>query len=451
MKTARGGYDGRGVWVVRTADEPTALAAELGDRRDPRRRVLRPAAARARRARRPLAVRAGRRLAGRGDRAAGRHLRRGDRARRPGWTTTPPPPPAVSRCASRPSWASSGCWRSSCSRSDPAPRGAGRHRRQRARHAPAQLRALDDGRLGDQPVRAAPARGAGLSARAAPTRSRRSRSWATCWAAQAARPTAPGIGMDERVHHLAARFPDVKVHLYGKAFRPGRKLGHVNVVGSDLGELRRTGPARRRLPGRRDAGRTATTCTAARPARRPADGDARRWQGPEVGPLVGLIMGSDSDWPVMSGAAELLDEFDVDLRGRRRLRAPHPAADAGLRHRGRGPGAPGDHRRGRRRRAPAGHGRLGDGAAGDRRAGAAGHPRRAGLAAVDRADAGRASRSRTVSIGGARNAGLLAVRILASAGDDTGRRLDRRLREHADGLEKMVLDKDSALRERTGH
>jgi len=42
-----------------------------------------------------------------------------------------------------------------------------------------------------------------------------------------------GIGMDERVHHLAARFPDVKVHLYGKSFRPGRKLGHVNVCGDD--------------------------------------------------------------------------------------------------------------------------------------------------------------------------------------------------------------------------
>ena len=50
---------------------------------------------------------------------------------------------------------------------------------------------------------------------------------------------ATPMGMDERLHHLAARFPDVKVHLYGKAFRPGRKLGHVNVIGSDLGELRR--------------------------------------------------------------------------------------------------------------------------------------------------------------------------------------------------------------------
>ncbi len=47
------------------------------------------------------------------------------------------------------------------------------------------------------------------------------------------------IGMDERVHHLAARFPQVKIHLYGKAFRPGRKLGHINVLGANLPELRR--------------------------------------------------------------------------------------------------------------------------------------------------------------------------------------------------------------------
>lgn len=33
---------------------------------------------------------------------------------------------------------------------------------------------------------------------------------------------------------LLARYPDVKVHLYGKEVRPGRKLGHVTVYGSDL-------------------------------------------------------------------------------------------------------------------------------------------------------------------------------------------------------------------------
>jgi 5-(carboxyamino)imidazole ribonucleotide synthase len=49
----------------------------------------------------------------------------------------------------------------------------------------------------------------------------------------------PATGMDERVHHLGARFPAAKVHLYGKSFRPGRKLGHVNVGGADLAEVRR--------------------------------------------------------------------------------------------------------------------------------------------------------------------------------------------------------------------
>lgn len=42
----------------------------------------------------------------------------------------------------------------------------------------------------------------------------------------------PAMSMDERVHHLGARFPHAKVHLYGKSERPGRKLGHVNVVGA---------------------------------------------------------------------------------------------------------------------------------------------------------------------------------------------------------------------------
>ena len=29
--------------------------------------------------------------------------------------------------------------------------------------------------------------------------------------------------------HVMARDPGLKVHLYGKAVRPGRKIGHVNV------------------------------------------------------------------------------------------------------------------------------------------------------------------------------------------------------------------------------
>ncbi|ADU00666.1 phosphoribosylaminoimidazole carboxylase [Mycolicibacterium gilvum Spyr1] len=44
-------------------------------------------------------------------------------------------------------------------------------------------------------------------------------------------PETPAMSMDERVHHLFARMPDAKVHLYGKEERPGRKIGHVNIVG----------------------------------------------------------------------------------------------------------------------------------------------------------------------------------------------------------------------------
>ncbi len=45
-------------------------------------------------------------------------------------------------------------------------------------------------------------------------------------------------GLDERVHHLMARWPEVKIHLYGKGFRPGRKVGHVTALGDDLDQVR---------------------------------------------------------------------------------------------------------------------------------------------------------------------------------------------------------------------
>jgi 5-(carboxyamino)imidazole ribonucleotide synthase len=38
--------------------------------------------------------------------------------------------------------------------------------------------------------------------------------------------------------HLMARDPGLKIHLYGKGVRPGRTIGHVNVSGTDLDDLR---------------------------------------------------------------------------------------------------------------------------------------------------------------------------------------------------------------------
>ncbi|MCF4120102.1 5-(carboxyamino)imidazole ribonucleotide synthase [Antribacter sp. KLBMP9083] len=37
---------------------------------------------------------------------------------------------------------------------------------------------------------------------------------------------------------VLSEFPEARVNLYGKGVRPGRKLGHVNVSGSDLDEVR---------------------------------------------------------------------------------------------------------------------------------------------------------------------------------------------------------------------
>ncbi|HEY2947419.1 MAG TPA: 5-(carboxyamino)imidazole ribonucleotide synthase [Micromonosporaceae bacterium] len=47
-----------------------------------------------------------------------------------------------------------------------------------------------------------------------------------------------GISIDERLHHLFAADPGIKVHLYGKQVRPGRKIGHVTALGTDLTEVR---------------------------------------------------------------------------------------------------------------------------------------------------------------------------------------------------------------------
>jgi len=44
-----------------------------------------------------------------------------------------------------------------------------------------------------------------------------------------------------RLAHVMAADPGVKVHLYGKVVRPGRKIGHVTVAGEDVAGLRDRG------------------------------------------------------------------------------------------------------------------------------------------------------------------------------------------------------------------
>jgi 5-(carboxyamino)imidazole ribonucleotide synthase len=50
-----------------------------------------------------------------------------------------------------------------------------------------------------------------------------------------------GSELGDPAARLADALPtdDVHVHLYGKTWRPGRKLGHVTALGRDVDEARR--------------------------------------------------------------------------------------------------------------------------------------------------------------------------------------------------------------------
>ena len=195
---------------------------------------------------------------------------------------------------------------------------------------------------------------------------------------------------------------------------------------------------------------TGVPSEAARPGA--ADGD---WSGePDRAaagrpPWVGLIMGSDSDWPVMSGAGEVLDDFEVgyEVGVLSAHRTPQRMLDYALSAAGRGlrviiAGAGG-----------AAH--LPGMVASATVLPVIGVP--VPLATLDGMDSllsivqmPAGIPVACVSIGGARNAGLLAVRILASAPDQTGRRLAGELAAYGDDLQATVMAKHQVLRTRTG-
>ncbi|MDN4520292.1 5-(carboxyamino)imidazole ribonucleotide mutase [Mycolicibacterium austroafricanum] len=160
-------------------------------------------------------------------------------------------------------------------------------------------------------------------------------------------------------------------------------------------------------------------------------------------PRVGLIMGSDSDWPVMSEAAEALAEFEVPFEvgvvsahrtPARMLSYAAEAAGRGLEVIIAGAG---------------GAAHLPGMVASATPLPVIGVP--VPLARLDGLDSllsivqmPAGVPVATVSIGGARNAGLLAVRILGAADGA----LRDRMAAYQASLEQMVLQKDEALRQK---
>jgi 5-(carboxyamino)imidazole ribonucleotide mutase len=160
-------------------------------------------------------------------------------------------------------------------------------------------------------------------------------------------------------------------------------------------------------------------------------------------PLVGVIMGSDSDWPVMSGAADALNDFEVphEVRVISAHRTPREmlsyasgAAPRGLRVIIAGAG---------------GAAHLPGMVAAVTPLPVIGVPvplkyldGMDSLLSIVQMPAGVPVA--TVAVGNARNAGLLAVRILAAA--DTALRI--RMLEFQEGLRQTAQAKDEALREK---
>ncbi|WP_329052014.1 5-(carboxyamino)imidazole ribonucleotide mutase [Amycolatopsis sp. NBC_01488] len=165
-----------------------------------------------------------------------------------------------------------------------------------------------------------------------------------------------------------------------------------------------------------------------------------------MAPQVGVIMGSDSDWPTLEAAGAALDEFGVEYEvgvysahrtPQRMLDYATSAVARGLRVIIAGAG---------------GAAHLPGMVASATVLPVIGVP--VPLKYLDGLDSllsivqmPAGVPVATVSVGGARNAGLLAVRILAAS--DEG--LRSKMAEFQRDLEKLVLDKDAALRAKTGH
>ncbi|KAJ2778878.1 phosphoribosylaminoimidazole carboxylase ade2 [Coemansia javaensis] len=108
--------------------------------------------------------------------------------------------------------------------------------------------------------------------------------------------------------------PGATVHLYGKAdAKPARKMGHITVVADSALQLRRrTDLIAGKLANASDEERERL---AYRLLQKPtSDGSVSSEEQADVremAPLVGIIMGSDSDLPTMRPAAQLLEQFGV--------------------------------------------------------------------------------------------------------------------------------------------
>ena len=234
-----------------------------------------------------------------------------------------------------------------------------------------------------------------------------------------------GMRIAHKLMGLAYGTAGASVHWYGKAgVSPQRKIGHVTIIGDDRKQCRnrlhRIQPDIYKLV--KEATPDVSLFTAV--------------------PEVGIIMGSDSDLPTMKAAAEILEEFGVrcEITVVSAHRTPERMMDY----------AKSAHERGLKViiAGAGGAAHLPGMVAAMTPLPVIGVPVIPANAKLDGMDAllsivqmPKGVPVATVAIGNAANAGLLAVRILASSDED----ILQKMMDYQQGMKEMVLGKAERL------
>jgi phosphoribosylaminoimidazole carboxylase len=105
----------------------------------------------------------------------------------------------------------------------------------------------------------------------------------------------------------AISMPEAQLHMYGKASKPGRKIGHITVVGTTMAEAERHIDRLITMANTMRTERKSPSTTSATPA------STSLATPPQEGtqPLVAVTMGSDSDLPILKPGLKILSDLSI--------------------------------------------------------------------------------------------------------------------------------------------
>lgn len=107
----------------------------------------------------------------------------------------------------------------------------------------------------------------------------------------------------EKAVEQAVALPNVALHMYGKASKPARKIGHVTLVAASMAEAEKDiNPLIATIDDIRVARKTPSLWSAGAPPAKAVAGTQ---------PLVAVVMGSDSDLPTMRPGLVILSSMNI--------------------------------------------------------------------------------------------------------------------------------------------